>query len=101
MHKDANGKPTPIAKLVEAAPSLKSYTYVPYIWAWNKHLQSLCFAPYTVVHEDVPYYQTNYENELFTLSDGDQIYICWPYKKPEKPGKKPLLVVYGGLSGNN
>ena len=90
-----------MASIVDRSRLKIDFTYVPYIFAWASHLQSLFFVPYSLVHETL--FKVKYYRELFTLADGEKIALDWfEEPRPTNPAdKRPLLVCVGGLGGGH
>ena len=96
---DDKEKNSLICQIVEES-KLKSILYTPYLFAWNVHLQALCFLPMSIIEEEVKSFFIPYEREIFHLSEGADIAIDWYEKIPDLDDKRPLLVCVGGLGGN-
>ena len=82
--------------------TLHNHDYVPYMHAWNLHLQGIIHAFYNIIHSK--YFKVKYYTEVFSLSDGEKIALLWvdePQPKKYELGKNkgPLLVMTGGLGG--
>ena len=79
---------------------IRQLTFTPYSLAFWNHLQGLTYLVVNITVEKFEFLQEKYTRELIMMQDGAQLAISWHNGPPQPSDKRPILVIFPGLAGD-